>query len=468
MLIAELINSRMEVLIVAIFIIGYIAIAFEQRLKISKTATALLTGVLCWTLFAISLPAEPFFNESQVQSFLSILKEDVGIEKFSRYSANDLFHSYLLNALGHHLSEIAQILFFLLSAMTIVELIDAHDGFRIITDKIKTRNPKKLLWIICWITFLLSAVLDNLTSAIVMVSLVRKLIPIKEMRLLFVGMIVIAANAGGAWTPIGDVTTTMLWIGGQITAFNIMKTLFLPSVVSMLLPLLYFSLTLKGALGDSQEEKETLSTGNGKLMFALGLGILILVPVFKVATHLPPYIGILGGLSILWIVSEFINPELDEASKKKYSAAGALERIDVPSILFFLGILLAVGALESMMTLQHLAEYLTAAIGNNTILITLTGILSAVVDNVPLVAATMGMYDLNTYPVDHLIWEYLAYCAGTGGSLLIIGSAAGVAAMGMEKIDFTWYLKKMSAIALMGYIGGALVYLLLQSFLPAA
>lgn len=455
----------MEIAIVLIFITGYIIIAFEHPLKINKTAVALLTGVICWTLFSVSSPSEDFVQSHHFQIFLKTLKQEIGFEKFTHYDNHDLFRGYVLEELGHHLSEIAQILFFLVSAMTIVELIDAHRGFTIITDKIKTKNPKKLLWIICWITFFLSGVLDNLTAAIVMTSLVRKLVSNKEMRLFFTGMIVIAANAGGAWTPIGDVTTTMLWIGGQITALNIMRVLFLPSIVCMLLPLLYLSVTLKGTLGESGRPADDEQKGNGKLMLVMGLCILIFVPVFKTLTHLPPYIGMLGGLSVIWIVSELINPELDASLKKKYTAAGALERIDTTSILFFLGILLAVAALQSMMTLNHLAEFLATTIGNNKVIITMIGLLSAVVDNVPLVAAGMGMYSLDIYPANHLIWEYLAYCAGTGGSLLIIGSAAGVAVMGMEKIDFIWYLKRISLIALIGYAGGAVVYLLIESFL---
>jgi len=354
-----------------------------------------------------------------------------------------------------------------MGAMTIVELIDAHHGFRLITDRIRTKNPKTLLWVVCWITFFLSAILDNLTTSIVMVSLIRKLIPDHKLRLFFAGMVVIAANAGGAWTPIGDVTTTMLWIGGQITTVNIMKTLFLPSLVCMLAPLLYLNFTMKGTLGESKPEKakHTEIINGGKLMLFLGIGALISVPVFKTYTHLPPYIGMLAGLSVLWIVSEMIHPELDDAVKKQYTAAGALSRIDVPSVLFFLGILLAVGSLESMQTLQHFAAYLSETIGDNRIIITLIGLLSAVVDNVPLVAASMGMYSLDVYPADHMIWEYLAYCAGTGGSILIIGSAAGVAVMGMEKIDFVWYLKKISFIALIGYFAGAITYLLLQPVL---
>jgi Na+/H+ antiporter NhaD/arsenite permease-like protein len=379
--------------------------------------------------------------------------------------------------LNDHLGQIAAILFFLMGAMTIVELVDGYQGFRIITDRINTKNPKTLLWIICIVTFFLSAILDNLTTSIVMVSLIRKLVPNKDMRLFFAGMVVISANAGGAWSPIGDVTTTMLWIGGQISAGNIMITLILPSIVCMVIPLIYLQFTLKGELGHagSHKPKEIhhdqahghLHGGpikGSKTIFFLGVGGLMSVPVFKTVTHLPPYLGMLLALGVLWVVSELINPHMDEREKRPYTAAGALTRIDVPSVLFFLGILLAVSALESMEILHHFSAWLDTTLGDQRIIITLIGILSAIVDNVPLVAASMGMYDMTIYYQDHLIWEYLAYCAGTGGSILIIGSAAGVAVMGMEKIDFIWYLKRISLLAMLGYFAGAIIYILIQPY----
>jgi Na+/H+ antiporter NhaD/arsenite permease-like protein len=456
----------MEIAIISVFIIGYIIIALEHPLKINKTATALITGVICWTLFILSSPSGSLTGSENFLTFTETLKLEIGTEKFASLNPDSLFHNFVIHELGHHLKGIAEILFFLLGAMTIVELIDAHQGFRIITEKIKTKNTVKLLWVICWITFFLSAVLDNLTSTIVMVSLIRKLIPNEQMRLFFVGMIVIAANAGGAWTPMGDVTTTMLWIGGQVSTVNIIKSLLLPSAVCLLLPLLVLTFTMKRDLG--RAKGQSIADGNepvadGKLMLFLGIGILLGVPVFKVVTHLPPFTGMLLGLGILWVISELLHPDMDEAVRKKYTAAGALARIDVPSILFFFGILLAVGVLESMLALQHFSEYLQSSIGDQRIIISIIGVLSAVVDNVPLVAASMGMYSLETYPMDHFIWEYLAYCAGTGGSLLIIGSAAGVAAMGMEKIDFMWYVKKISWLALIGYAGGAVVFLLMNA-----
>lgn len=451
----------MELIIISLFVAGYVAIAFEHSIKINKTATALLTGVLCWTLFALSSPSASLLSSGVFTDYVKAS----GIEQAGRISSTgDSFRGFVVSELSHHLSAISEILFFLIGAMTIVELIDAHQGFRIITDRIKSKDPKTLLWIVCWISFFLSSVLDNLTTSIVMVSLTRKLVPNVQMRLFFGGMIIIAANAGGAWTPIGDVTTTMLWIGGQITSLNIMKELLLPSIMCLLVPLLYLNFTLKGELGDSPAEgaRRHEPVAGGKMMLFLGLGVLICVPIFKTYTHLPPYVGMLAGLGVLWVVSELIHPDLDERVKKNYTAAGALSRIDVPSVLFFLGILLAVGALESMQTLNELAVWLTDTLGDDRIIISLIGLLSAVVDNVPLVAASMGMYSMDVYPPDHMIWEYLAYCAGTGGSILIIGSAAGVAVMGIEKIDFMWYLKKISLIALIGYIAGAVTYLVLQ------
>lgn len=413
-------------IIIALFVLGYAAIAFEHPLKINKSGTALLMGLLIWTVYRLGLPSADVAGE-----------------------------------LAHHLSGIAEILFFLMGAMTIVEVIDAHDGFNLITNRITTRSKIRLLWIITFISFFLSAILDNLTTTIVMVSLTRKLVKEPEQRLFFAGMIVIAANAGGAWSPIGDVTTTMLWIGGQVSTLQIMKALFLPSLIASLVPLVYVTFfekkSLKGQL-DSLDRKR-LAPEN-KLIFFLGLGGLIFVPIFKQITHLPPYVGMLLALGIVWVAADLLHRKKDAEDQKRYSASNALMRIDMPSLLFFLGILLAVSGLESLHLLHHMATWMDSAIGNKDVIIVGIGLLSAIVDNVPLVAATMGMYDLSSFPTDHKIWEFIAYCAGTGGSILIIGSAAGVAAMGMEKIDFIWYLKKMSFIALIGYVAGALMYLL--------
>lgn len=454
----------MELVIVLVFVVGYILIALEHPIKINKTASALLTGVICWVLFMLSEPTQSLLTSTHYLSFLEHLKNNV--RDFAGLTAHEIHREYVIESLAEHLSEISQILFFLMGAMTIVELVDAHDGFKFITDRITTRSPKRLLWIVCWVTFFLSAILDNLTTTIVMVSLIRKLIPNRDMRLFFAGMIIVSANAGGAWSPIGDVTTTMLWIGGQISALAIVKGIFLPSVVCMIVPLLYLNFTLKGTLGEAKKDTtahidHTIKKGN--LMLGLGVAALVSVPVFKTLTHLPPYLGMMLGLGALWVVSELINPDLDESLKKKYTAAHALTKIDLPSVLFFLGILLAVGSLQSMSTLHNFAELLNHTFGDNRIIITLIGVLSSIVDNVPLVAASMGMYSLDVYPTDDLLWEYLAYCAGTGGSLLVIGSAAGVAAMGMEKIDFIWYLKKIALLAGMGYLAGAAVYLVMNT-----
>jgi Na+/H+ antiporter NhaD/arsenite permease-like protein len=464
----------MVAIVIIIFVVGYLAIALEHPIKINKTASALLTGVICWTIFALSGPTASLLESESYKEFLEILNIEF-VQGIATLTAHEIHMKYVAFSLNEHLAETSQILFFLMGAMTIVELVDAYQGFKIITDRINTKNPKKLLWIICIITFFLSAILDNLTTSIVMISLIRKLVPNKQMRLFFAGMIVIAANAGGAWSPIGDVTTTMLWIGGQISSGNIMITLFLPSLVCMVVPLIYLQFTLKGELGHAgshKNDEEHGGHGHGNAvikgsttMLILGVGGLVSVPIFKTVTHLPPYLGMLLALGVLWVVSELINPDMDEADKRPYTAAGALTRIDVPSVLFFLGILLAVGALQSMGILHHFSVWLDDTLGDQRIIVTAIGILSSIVDNVPLVAASMGMYDLNVYPQDHLIWEYLAYCAGTGGSILIIGSAAGVAVMGMEKIDFIWYIKKISLLAMLGYFAGAIVYLLIQPYL---
>jgi len=417
-------------LITIIFFVGYLAIAFEHPIKINKTASALLVGTICWTVYAMS------GTESQsVQEKLS-----------------------------HHLSSIAEILFFLLGAMTIVELIDAHQGFKIITDQISSKKSVTLLWTISLLAFFLSSVLDNLTTAIVMVSLLRKIVSDTDQRKFFAGIVIIAANAGGAWSPIGDVTTTMLWIGGQITPLHIMRSLFIPSLVSLVIPLTYLSFKMRGQVIDNQviEENYFIDTTakERNTMFFVGLGILLFVPIFKAVTHLPPYLGMMLGLGIVWVVGEILHSKKDEEDRQPFTASHALSRIDSSSILFFLGILLAIGCLESTGLLQILAKSMSDTIGNQDLIILIIGLVSAIVDNVPLVAATMGMYDLSSFPTDHKMWDFLAYCAGTGGSILIIGSAAGVAVMGMEKIDFLWYLKRISLLALLGYFVGAGIYLL--------
>ena len=418
----------MELAIILTFILGYLAIALEHTLKVNKAAIALVTGVLCWTIYIMAQPD----------------KEAVS------------------HQLMDHLGEVAGILFFLLSAMTIVELIDLHDGFQVITDRISTKSEVKMLWIISFIAFFLSALLDNLTTTIVIVSLLRKLISDKQRRLFFVGITVIAANAGGAWSPLGDVTTTMLWIGGQITALNIIKQLFLPSLVCLLIPLIVISFSLKGTIVTPPADESHIPKPafERTFVFFLGIGILLFVPMFKTVTHLPPFMAILLGLGIMWIVIEIMHRQRDTPNKRELSVTAALENIDTPSILFFLGILVSIAALQATGQLIQLAQWLTATLKNETIIISCIGLLSSVVDNVPLVAASQGMYSLEQYPADHFFWEFLSYATGTGGSALIIGSAAGVAAMGMEKITFFWYLKKISWLALIGYFSGGIVYLL--------
>ncbi|HTF04818.1 MAG TPA: sodium:proton antiporter NhaD, partial [Bacteroidia bacterium] len=386
-------------MLLLVFIIGYLAITLEHPLRLNKAATALLTGVLCWTVY-VSSGVNPAPADS----------------------------------LTHHLSEIAGILFFLLGAMTIVELIDAHDGFDIITSRITTVSRRRLLIIVGILAFFLSAVLDNLTTAIVMISLIRKLVSDEKDRWYYGGIIIIAANAGGAWSPIGDVTTTMLWVGGQITSSNIVAKLILPSLVSLAVPLTFMAWKMKGNFtrpDKSNEEKNNGSSSMEKsIVFFTGVIVLFFVPVFKSTTDLPPFMGILLGLGVLWLVTELIHKSKNDEHKSSLSVAGALQRIDTPSVLFFLGILLAISALDSAGHLHNLSAWMDSKFHNVSVITMLIGLASAVVDNVPLVAAAQGMYPTTVFATDHCFWEFLAYCAGTGGSILIIGSAAGVAVMG--------------------------------------
>ena len=414
--------------IVAIFVIAYAAIALEHPIRINKSATALLGAGLLWTVYAT------FGGDTAL------------VEK----------------QLNESVASTAQIIFFLIGAMTIVEVIDAHNGFEVITSLIRTRKQVTLMWLIGFVTFFLSAMLDNLTTTIVMISLMRKLLDRQSDRLFFAAMIVIAANAGGAWSAIGDVTTTMLWIGGQITPLAIIKGVFLASLVNLVLPLFFVGLALKGkeiVAPDGERTISRTSVFERNVTFFLGLGILVLVPAFKAVTHLPPFMGILFGLGILWLVGELIHRDKEWEEKKPLTLVNALARIDMSSIVFFIGILLAVAALEHTHVLQMLARWLDANVGRLDVIVVLLGLLSAIIDNVPLVAASMGMYSLSQYPPDSFLWEFVAYCAGTGGSILIIGSAAGVAAMGLEKIEFFWYVRRISGLALLGYFGGVAVYI---------
>ena len=419
-------------IIIIVFILGYLAIAFEHPLKLNKAASALITGVLCWTIYIL-----------QSQS-----PHTVGEE------------------LLHHIGDIASILFFLLGAMTIVELIDSHNGFDIITQKISTSSKQKLLLIISVLTFFISALLDNLTTAIVMVSVCSKLLTEKEDRLWFAGMIIIAANAGGAWSPLGDVTTTMLWIGGQITALSIMKQLLLPSIVVCLVPAIIISYKFKGKKINSIPVSDCtdIEKREGRIILFAGMGFLLFVPVFKTITHLPPFMGMLLALGFMWVITTFLHKNKESEYAARYTVARALQKIDTSSILFFLGILLAVSALQSFGLLKDLATVLSNTLKNDYLIGISLGLLSAVVDNVPLVAAAQGMFDLSTYPTDHYFWEFLALTTGSGGSALIIGTAAGVAVMGIEQIDFIWYLKKIGRLALLGFAAGILMFLLQQQF----
>ena len=414
-------------MLIALFIVGYLAIAFEHQIKLNKAASALITGVLCWIFFIFSGGG----------------------------------HDKVLHDLMEHMGEISGILFFLLGAMTIVELIDAHDGFDLISSNIKTKKKSSILFIITIVSFFLSAVLDNLTTTIVLISLVTKLIHDDKEKLVFASMIVISANAGGAWSPIGDVTTTMLWIGGQISALTTIKEVFLPSIVSVIIPLAALGYGMKGEISMMPNRSATADADNKEknLVFVVGMVSLLFVPVFKTFTGLPPFMGMLFSLGIMWLITEIIHSGKDTADKDNLSVNHAIRKIDTPSILFFLGILLSVAALQSAGVLQVLANSLASTIGNQKIIVVLLGLLSAIIDNVPLVAATQGMYSLAEFPLDHPFWQFMGYCSGTGGSILIIGSAAGVAAMGLTKIEFFWYLKKISFWALLGYLSGALTYI---------
>ena len=436
-------------LIICIFVFGYACIALEYPLKINKAASALMMCFLLWSIFALT-----------------------GVGAMSPAVADALgtgdFHDFLSDNITHHLGETGETVFFLLGAMTIVEVIDRWGGFRIITDRINATSKVELLWILGGLAFFLSAILDNLTTTIMMITLLNKLIPEKNDRWFFASMIVIAANAGGAWTPIGDVTTIMLWVAGKVSALNIMQMTVLPSIVSILVPFAILSYTLRGGhitphsgegiVDDSPASR--VPDHQRKIVLCLGVGVLICVPVFKSITHLPPYIGILGALGIVWMVTELMRPK-DPAERNYHSLklSHILRRVDLSSIIFFLGILMAVGVLQVCGHLTMLANSLDqiaiAEPYKYFTIDTIIGVLSSIVDNVPLVAATMGMYD---FAMDHYFWEMLAYCAGTGGSILIIGSAAGVAAMGIEKIDFIWYFKHITWIALIGYLAGALTY----------
>jgi len=420
----------MVILLLSTFIVGYLLITLEHAIHINKAAIALITAVLCWTILVL--------NPSSKDAALS--------------------------AIGHHLSGVAEIVFFLLGAMTIVELIDAHDGFQNITQKIKTNNKSKFIWTISLVTFFLSAVLDNLTSTIVMMSIINKLVKEKTVKWHLLGLVIICSNAGGAWSPIGDVTTTMLWIGHQMTPLNIVKETFLASLTCMVIPTLIINYRIKGSILLEEQvpiNQNAISTSfDRNVVFFIGVSCLLFVPFFKVITELPPYMGMFCSLGIMWVLTELMHHNKVSDEKGNLSVSHALRKIDTSSILFFVGILMSIAALEQVGLLTSLAAYFDHEFSDIKIIAIVIGLLSSVVDNVPMVAALQSMYSLDRYPTDHYFWEFLAYTAGTGGSVLIIGSAAGVAVMGIEKIDFFWYLKNISWVALIGFITGALVFIL--------
>ena len=455
----------MEILLVLLFVVGYFAIAFEHPLKLDKTVPALLMAAFMWALVAIGFHNGWFSIIDSYSQVFNINGADIHAQEHG-------FESILT----HHIGKVAEILVFLIGAMTIVEIIDLHKGFEVLKEMITTKSKIRLLWITGIIAFFLSAVIDNLTTTIVLISLLRKLVHDREERIWYASLIVISANAGGAWSPIGDVTTTMLWIAKKVTAVGLMEYIIVPAVLCFVVPYALASRMkiFKGELKISNTSEKSTKLKSSSTMLWLGLGAIVFVPIFKTLTHLPPYIGMILSLGVVWLASEYIHPEenFDKKDKHLYSAHKALSRIEFSSILFFLGILMAVAALETLVfgaingtevgTLRYLAENMSNAIPNMDVVVIILGVLSAVIDNVPLVAASMGMY---TYELDHSIWHFIAYSAGTGGSMLIIGSAAGVAAMGMEKIDFIWYLKKITWLAFAGFIAGALSFIFIEHFL---
>jgi Na+/H+ antiporter NhaD/arsenite permease-like protein len=418
-------------LIVAIFVVGYACIALEAFTKVNKAAVALLMCVLCWTAYC-------------------------------------LIPGHDLTSLPESLGETAETLFFLMGAMTIVEIVDANGGFNFVRDTMKTRSKRKLLWRVAFMTFFLSAILDNLTTSIVMIMVLRKLIQDPKERLLFASMVIVAANSGGAFSPIGDVTTIMLWIKGMVSTGGVLTELFIPSLVSVVVPAALLSLSLKGKFDKAQNlhvgEVSSFTKHQRQAVFCLGVGGLIFVPIFKTITHLPPYMGILLVLGVLWTVTEIFNRHLDDSDPMAKRVTHLLSRIDMSTILFFLGILMAVLCLKQVGVLNAMGDGLNTAFNGNPYLITgIIGVLSSIVDNVPLVAACMNMYDVvpdTIYAVDGSFWQLLAYCAGVGGSMLIIGSAAGVVVMGLEKITFGWYMKHITWLVFVGYVAGILVYAL--------
>ena len=450
--------STLSIAIILAFVIGYLFIAIESVTKINKAAIALLMFVVCWTIFMIDpaslVPALASVDHSQMANAVSKIIEE-------------------------HLGETGTTIFFLMGAMTIVELVDQNGGFNFVKDTLKTKSKRSLLWRIAIMTFILSAILDNLTTSIVMIMILRKLVKERKDRVIYASLVIIAANSGGAFSPIGDVTTIMLWNKGVITAAGVISEVLIPSIVSMVIPAYVLSLSLKGELVVPEAKKaanadeDYLTASQRKLIFFLGVGGLIFVPIFKTITHLPPFVGILLVLGILWTVTEsmYRHLEHDDSDGMQKRVSRMLTRIDMSTILFFLGILMAVGSLQTIGALAQLGEGLNVWFDGNHYLVTgIIGVLSSIVDNVPLVAGCMGMYPVQAVgdmAVDGIFWQLLAYCAGVGGSMLIIGSAAGVVVMGLEKITFGWYMKHISWIAFVGYIAGIVCYWFIRTFLYA-
>ena len=445
--------SSLTIAIITAFVIGYFCIAIESVTKVNKAAIALLMFVVCWTLFMID-PAQYLANAIGEGTALAVS-----------------------SVIEHHLGSTSTTLFFLMGAMTIVELVDQNGGFNFVRDMLQTHSKKTLLWRIAFMTFILSAILDNLTTSIVMIMILRKLVSDKKDRLIYAALVVISANSGGAFSPIGDVTTIMLWNKGVITAAGVIMEIFIPSLVSMVIPAYILSFSLKGNLSFTKDQAHSfqaseLTTSQRKIIFFLGVGGLIFVPIFKSITHLPPFIGILLVLGVLWTVTEIFYANLKEKEEKgamQKRVTDMLSRIDMSTILFFLGILMAVACLETIGVLTSLGKGLDVAFEGNHYLVTgIIGVLSSIVDNVPLVAGCMGMYPVQAagdMAVDGIFWQLLAYCAGVGGSMLIIGSAAGVIVMGLEKITFGWYLRKITWIAFVGYLAGIICYWALRTFI---
>lgn len=449
--------STLSIAIILAFVIGYLFIAIESITKINKAAIALLMFVVCWTIFMIDpaslVPALASVDHSQMANAVSKIIEE-------------------------HLGETGTTLFFLMGAMTIVELVDQNGGFNFVKDTLKTKSKRSLLWRIAIMTFILSAILDNLTTSIVMIMILRKLVKEHKDRVIYASLVIIAANSGGAFSPIGDVTTIMLWNKGVITAAGVITEVLIPSIVSMVIPAYVLSLSLKGELvvpeakkAANAEEEDYLTASQRKLIFFLGVGGLIFVPIFKTITHLPPFVGILLVLGILWTVTEsmYRHLEHDDSDGMQKRVSRMLTRIDMSTILFFLGILMAVACLSEVGVLAAMGKGLNEVFDGNHYLVTgIIGVLSSIVDNVPLVAGCMGMYPVaatGDMAVDGIFWQLLAYCAGVGGSMLIIGSAAGVVVMGLEKITFGWYMKKITWIAFVGYLAGIISYYLLRTFI---